>query len=89
VVAHSNKDEGLEPIEVIEAGVEGFRADQLERYVGYVATIDLNHGPQLCGVIVAVSATSLIIERWDPALRATYGDFSKLDIDSVRRISLP
>jgi hypothetical protein len=74
---------------MLEAGTEGFRADQLERHVGYVADIDLHGGTKLCGVIVAVSTTSLIIERWDSTIHATNGELSTHAIDSVARISLP
>lgn len=89
MVTHPNSGEGLEPTELLEAGAEGFKADQLERHVGYVADIDLRSGTNLCGVIVAVSPTSLIIECWDSAIHATNGELSTLAIDSVRRISLP
>jgi|SRR5580704_9617439 hypothetical protein len=86
--AHPNRDEGLEPIEVLNAGTEGLRADQIEPHVGYAADIDLHGGTKLCGVIVAVSTTSLIIERWDSVIHATNGELSTVAIDSVARISI-
>jgi hypothetical protein len=89
VGGHWNRDEGREPIEVVEAGTDGFRADQLESHVGYAADIDLRSGAKLCGVIVAVSATSLIIEPWDSTIHATNGELLTLAIDSVTRISIP
>jgi hypothetical protein len=84
----SNRDEGLEPVEVLDAGTDGFRADQLERHVGYVADIDLHNGTKICAVIVAVSGTSLIIEGWDSTIHATDGELSTLAVDSVTRMSL-
>jgi hypothetical protein len=88
VRAHSSKDEIIEPVEVLEVGTGGFRADELERHVGYAADIDLHNGTKLCGVILAVSATSLIIEAWDSAIHFTNGELSRVAINSVTRISL-
>ena len=89
VRGHPSRDEGFEPPEVLEAGTDGFRADELKRHVGFAAEIDLHGGSKLCGVIVAVSATSLIIEHWDSRIHATNGGLSTLAIDSVERISIP
>jgi hypothetical protein len=73
---------------VIEAGADGFRTDQLESHVGYAADIDFHSGAKLCGVIVAVTPTSLIIEGWDSMIHATDGDLSTCATDSVTRISI-
>lgn len=89
VGGNSSRDEDREPLEVLEAGTDGFRADQLERHVGYVTDIDLHNGAKLCGVIVAVSASSLIIEDWDSMVHATNGDLSTLAFESMTRISIP
>lgn len=88
VGAHPSGDGDLEPSEVLDAGSDGFRADQLERHVGYTADIDLYGGMKLCGVIIAVSTTSLIIESWDSNFHTTNGELSTLAINSVTRISL-
>jgi hypothetical protein len=82
-------DEGPEATEVLEAGTEGFTLAQLERHVGFVAGLDLISGKKLCGVIVAVSATSLMIEGWDSTIHATNGNLETVAIDSVRRIVIP
>jgi hypothetical protein len=89
VGAHPSRDEHLEPVEVFEGGADGFRASQFEPHVGYAADIDLHGGTKVCGVIVAVSPTSLIIELWDSTLHATDGELSTLAIDSVARITIP
>jgi hypothetical protein len=89
VVAHSSWDDGLEPVEVIEARAGGFAIDQLERQIGFVALIDLINGTQLTGVIRCVSATSLIIECWDSSTHTTNGDLSTVTIEAVRRVSVP
>jgi hypothetical protein len=89
VGAQPSRDGDPESIEVFEAGADGFRSDQLETYVGYLADIDLHTGMKLCGVIVAVSATSLIIEGWDSTIHATNGELSTLSIDSAARIRIP
>jgi hypothetical protein len=89
VVVHSNKDDDLEPVEVQEADVHEFAAEQLERHVGFVADVVLIDETKLSGVIIAVSATSLIIESWDSGTHAINGDLSTIAIESVRRVSIP
>jgi hypothetical protein len=85
---HSSAHEGREAAEVLEAGTAGFTADQIEPHVGYAADIDLHSGTKLCAVIVAVSATSLIIEGWDSTIQYTNGELSTLAINSVARIGI-
>jgi hypothetical protein len=84
-----NRNEWLEPTEVIEVGEPGFAQERLESYVGYAADIMLVDGHQLSGVIVAVSATALIVECWDSVSHRANGDLSTVAIGLLQRISIP
>lgn len=85
----SDPPEGHE-IEVIDldVGVERARGE-IARSLSMVANFELRDGTTVSGVLGAINAEVLILERWDDTLRVPAEDPFVVRIESVRRIVIP
>jgi hypothetical protein len=74
-------------IEVVE--LAGISFESFAQWHGMVLNLELRDGSTVSGVLGAVSADALILERWDDAERGPTGDPFIAPITSVRRIVVP
>jgi hypothetical protein len=78
-----------EPKTVIEVVDASLARDLLDPHVGLVVDLELDNRDPLSGVIVEVTATSLLIRGWDSRAHGPIGDLITLDIAAVRRVAIP
>jgi hypothetical protein len=80
---------GMEPHHVrIKADADGSFRSRLEQAwdVGFVADIALVDGTECSAVLIAISSTALILDRWDRSRRGPAGDPFTLDLRSVAEV---
>jgi hypothetical protein len=79
-------------VSVVKAGAElSGLIGQLQPFCdsGTVADITLTNGPPTTGVLLGVSSTTLILDRWDERAHRPAGDPFSLDLDSVAEVVIP
>jgi hypothetical protein len=71
-------------------GVEKFRL-QLGKFwnVGFVADVSLIDGSVVPAVLIAISSTALILDRWDIPNRAPAGDPLTLALAVMTEVNVP
>jgi hypothetical protein len=74
-------------IEVVE--LTGKLLESLAQWQGMVLNIELRDGSTMSGVLGAVSANALILERWEDTGQGPTGDPFITPVNSVRRIVIP
>ena len=57
--------------------------------VGLVANLTLMDGTECSAVLIGVSSTALILDRWDRSRHAPAGDPFTLDLGSVAEVVVP
>lgn len=86
---HLRSDEDEEP-EVIDLELGVDRAvSALSRSLGMVVNLELRQGDIVSGVLGAVTADALILERWDGSKPGPNGDPFTVSVDCVQRIVVP
>lgn len=67
-----------------------FRSDLMRNWdPGYVADITLVDGTEVAGVLIGISNSALILDRWDSDIRAPAGDPITLDLRLVAEVVVP
>jgi hypothetical protein len=82
----------VEPHQVrIRADADGSFRSRLEKAweAGFVADITLVDGTECSAVLIAMSSTALILDRWDRSRRAPAGDPFTLELRSVAEVVVP
>jgi len=57
--------------------------------VGLVADVTLMDGTECSAVLIAMSSTALILDRWDRSRHAPAGDAFTLELRSVAEVVVP
>ena len=57
--------------------------------VGFVGDITLTDGTECSAVLIAMSSTALILDRWDSSRRGPTGDPFTLELSSVAEVVVP
>ncbi len=57
--------------------------------VGFVANVTLMDGTEFSAVLIGVSSTALILDRWDRSRHAPAGDPFTLELRSVSEVVVP
>lgn len=75
----------------IKADADGSFRSRLEQAleVGFVADTTLADGTECSAVLIAMSSTALILDRWDRSRRAPTGDPFTLELRSVAEVIVP
>jgi hypothetical protein len=77
---------------VVEMSGDPYRAGiELQRLadLGYVVDLMLQDGTVTSGVLVGVSSTGLILDRWDGEQHCPVGDPIVIDLSEVQRVIVP
>jgi hypothetical protein len=81
---------GAEPTTVDLSDVRRARADlQLLCDRGYVADIGLVDGSEVSAVLIGLSSTSLILDRWDSDHRRPAGDPFVMELSRISVLQVP
>ena len=78
-----------DPLEVIEPDPGSqFSAERLQHIVGYAVELKLQNGSAVSAVVVAVSESALILNRWDDREHCPVSDPFVIETSEVQTISI-